>query len=143
MSAEQYEEVEEFAPASPGIEEGNYKVTYLKCRGLTVGKYGPQVVHVIGFNDLENETVNYYTDANMSKGKKQRNMVEAFLGRELEDGEVVTPRHIKGKVAEAFVELNAKGYPAIKALTKVRKAAPPKRAPEPVDDEPNPFDDEE
>lgn len=150
MSAQQrYEDVDEFEPATAGIEEGTYKVKYLRCIGRVSGTYGDQNVHEFAFVDLPDETIRYYTPCKSSKGSKQRAMIEAFLGREMDEmandgaGEVVTPRDLKGKIADAFVEMNARGYPAIKGLSRVRKPAA-RRAPAPVPaDDDNPFEPDE
>lgn len=144
MSAQQrYEDVDEFAPATPGIEEGTYKVKYVRCLGATDGQYGTQNVHEFAFPELEGETIRYYTPQKMSKNSKQRTMAEAFLGRDIEDGEVVTPRDLRGKVADAFVEINAKGYPGVKGLSRLRKPAPKRvPAPEPAEDDPFAVDED-
>lgn len=141
MSAQQrMDPVDEFMPATPGIEEGSYKVKYLRCLGKVEGQYGEQNVHEFGFPELEGETIRYYTPVTMSKRTKQRNMVEAFLAREVEDGEQITPRDLRGKAAEAFIEINARGYPAIKSLAKLRKPSARRApAPEPDDEDPDPF----
>lgn len=145
MSAQQrYEDVDEFLPATPGVEEGTYRVKYVRCVGSIKGDYGLSNKHEFAFADLEGETINYFTPLKMGKGSKQRAMAEAFLGRDMEDGEIIAPRDLRGKVAEAFIELNAKGYPAIKGLSKIRKPAQRATArPKPEADEDNPFEPDE
>jgi hypothetical protein len=129
MSAQRQEVIDEFAPASAGVEEGTYLFTYEKAYSTT-GQYGDQNVHVLRFTELDEETINVYTAPKMSKGSMQRQLIEAFIGRELADGEQVTPRMLKGKQAYGDIEMNKNDKPKVVKMRKVRTAVT--IAPEPV-----------
>lgn len=131
MSAQRQEVIDEFAPASAGIEEGTYLFTYEKAYSTT-GQYGDQNVHVLRFAELEGETINVYVSPKMTKGSMQRSLVEAFIGRELEDGEQATPRMLKGKQAYGEVEFNKNDRPKVVKFRRVRTSAPTPIAAEPV-----------
>lgn len=131
MSAQAMEVVDEFAPASAGVEEGRYLFRYVKAFE-TSGQYGTQNVHILDFVEVEGESMRAYTDQKMSKGSQQRQLIEAFLGRELQDGEQATPRMLKGKDAYGDVEFNKNGRPKIVKFFKVRQPAATTRA---VDDD--------
>lgn len=119
MSATRMEVIDEFAPASAGIEEGTYLFTYEKAYSTT-GQYGDQNVHVLRFAELEEETINVYTAPKMSKGSMQRQLIEAFIGRELAEGEQVTPRMLKGRQAHGDVEFNKNDKPKVVKLRRLR-----------------------
>lgn len=133
MSMQREEVIDEFAPASVGIEEGDYLFTYERAFSTT-GQYGEQNVHTLRFAELEGETIRVYTDPKMSKGSKQRQLIEAFIGRELSEGEQVTPRMLKGRQAHGTVEFNKNGRPAVAKLRRIRTAptTPEAAAPAPT-----------
>jgi hypothetical protein len=122
MSAQNMEPIDDFAPASPGIDEGWHRVCYAKAF-TTNGQYGQQNVHILELPAIEGESIRVYTDPKMSKSSPQRLLLEAFLGREIADGEQLTPRMVKGKEAEGFVEMSERSG-------KPRMATPPRRTDE-------------
>lgn len=126
MSAQNMEPIDEFAPASPGIDEGWHRVTYTKAFE-TNGQYGKQNVHILELIDIPGESIRVYTDPRMSKNSPQRQLLEAFLGQELGEGEQVTPRMVKGKDAEGFVEMSERsGKPKMTRFRPSRQQpAPP------------------
>lgn len=131
MSATQMEPIDEFAPASPGIEEGRYLLQYQKAFE-TNGQYGKQNVHILELVEVEGETIRVYCDPKMSKGSQQRNLLEAFLGREIAEGEQVTPRMVRGKQAYGDVEMNKNDKPKVVKFSKARQLVTAAAAETPV-----------
>lgn len=124
MSAQQMEPIDEFAPATDGIEEGWHRVRYQKSFE-TNGQYGKQNVHILEFIDIEGESIRVYTDPKMSKNSQQRGLLEAFLGREINNDEQVTPRMVKNREAEGFVEMSEKtGKPKVAKFRPAKAQAP-------------------
>jgi hypothetical protein len=129
MSAQNMEPIDDFAPASPGIDEGWHRVCYAKAF-TTNGQYGQQNVHILELPAIEGESIRVYTDPKMSKSSPQRLLLEAFLGREIADGEQLTPRMVKGKEAEGFVEMSERsGKPRMTKFRPSRQQPPPAAAP--------------
>jgi hypothetical protein len=111
MSARVAEEpVEAFNEASPGLEVG--AICRLKYLGAVrvQGEFGPRIKHRFEAADIAEEQTNFWCDPKMTKGSAQRLMVEAILGRDVRDGERITPRQLAGKLVDAEMGESKKGY---------------------------------
>lgn len=115
MSSMQTEPVDEFAAATEGLTEGYFHFRY---RGVdkTTGQYGAQHRHRMEVLDGQGvliDTYAHYTEIEMKRGNRQWAMMEGFLGRRIEAGEVTSPSMIRNKVAKGFVELNKNDKPKV------------------------------
>ncbi len=115
MSSMQTEPVDEFAAATEGLTEGYFHFRY---RGVdkTTGQYGAQHRHrmeVLDDGGVLIDTYAHYTEIEMKRGNRQWSMMEGFLGRRIEAGEITSPSMVRNKVARGFVELNKNDKPKV------------------------------
>jgi hypothetical protein len=110
MSAKTEEQaIDAFNEASPGLEEGICRLVYRGAAEVD-GKYGPRNKHRFEAADIPGEQATFWCDPKMTKGSAQRLMVEAILGREVRDGERITPKQLHGKQVDAEMAENKNGY---------------------------------
>lgn len=111
----QTEPVDEFAAATEGLTEGYFHFRY-RGADKTTGQYGAQHRHRMEVLDNQGviiDTYAHYTETEMKRGNRQWAMMEGFLGRRIETGEVTSPTMIRNKIARGFVELNKNDKPKV------------------------------
>ena len=124
------------------FEPGRYQLKVVRLEAAT-GQFGPQIKWIMNVSEksddgwalhYDNDGQPYewhqYTSTKLSPKTKGRKWAQAFLGRDLEDGEsgAEIARALVGCKANAILGPNERGYSAI---LQIDPAPKPKKAPKP------------
>lgn len=121
---------------APQMDEGTYPVTFERCEGPIksqfpneeTGEYPMQVKIYMKVDDGSGATLTDYANLpaegkQLGKKSKLYGICVAFLGREANEGEELSPATITGLQAQAVVAIKPNGWPKITQYLKARRKA--------------------